>query len=482
MTDWSKLQAGDIVATGRPGDTPHVGVYTGGNNVFHQSRKRGLTAGNYPDLDYFRSGYFVRPTAAAGRQATGVASQQRRNAADQGDVAVAQVDFDMAVKYKDLLEDMVQKRLPQEVQLYALEGAKAYNAQSQALRDNVAELEKRQMLEMSSTRQELVDGELQKFQLTRNYTREIAQLNEDLKQKEVLEDPTGAKAAGINARIAATTQAYADQKIAIDELTAAQIKFNDAKRFGQDERIGLGMQEGVNSYIESIGTMRKATEELTVNGIKGVENAIFDLVTTGKTNFREFAADILRQTARMIIQQLVLRQVLLIVKSAFGFADGGAFGGGGASLGFGGASDPLGAGGAFWNAKGNAFTGKGVAAYAMGGAFAKNNIVPYAKGGTFTNSVVSKPTLFKFAAGGTMQTGVMGEAGPEAIMPLSRGPNGKLGVASNGSGTTNVTVNVDASGSKAQGDSAKSEQLGRAVSQAVQDELLKQKRPGGLLA
>ena len=120
----------------------------------------------------------------------------------------------------------------------------------------------------------------------------------------------------------------------------------------------------------------------------------------------------------------------------------------------------------------------------MGGTFAKNNIIPYAKGGTFTNSVVSKPTLFKFAAGGTMQTGLMGEAGPEAIMPLSRGANGKLGVSSSGGGggTTNVTVNVDATGSKAQGDSGKSEQLGRAVSQAVQDELLKQRRPGGLLA
>ena len=82
------------------------------------------------------------------------------------------------------------------------------------------------MLEMSSTRQEVIDGELQKFQLTRNYNREIAQLNADLAQKEVLEDPTGTKAAGINARIAATTQGYADQKAALDELTAAQIAFN----------------------------------------------------------------------------------------------------------------------------------------------------------------------------------------------------------------------------------------------------------------
>jgi tape measure domain-containing protein len=67
MTDWSKLQAGDIVATGRPGDTPHVGVYTGGQNVFHQSRSRGLAAGNYPDLSYFKQqGYFVRPSAGIG--------------------------------------------------------------------------------------------------------------------------------------------------------------------------------------------------------------------------------------------------------------------------------------------------------------------------------------------------------------------------------------------------------------------------------
>jgi lambda family phage tail tape measure protein len=122
-------------------------------------------------------------------------------------------------------------------------------------------------------------------------------------------------------------------------------------------------------------------------------------------------------------------------------------------------------------------------AYAMGGTFAANNIVPYAMGGAFTNSVVSKPTLFKFAAGGTMRTGLMGEAGPEAIMPLSRGPNGKLGVASSGGGGTNVTVNVDASGnSQVAGDQNQGAQLGRVIAGAVQQELIRQKRPGGLLA
>jgi lambda family phage tail tape measure protein len=460
MRDWSKLQAGDIVATGRPGDTPHVGVYTGGNNVFHQSRKRGLQAGNFPDLDYFRNGgYFVRPSAMEGKLPTGQAGQMRRNAADQGDVAIAQVDFDMAVQYKALLEEMVQKRLPQEVQLFALEGAKAYKDQSQALRDNVTELQKRQELENAGVRQEVLESELKKSQLTRDYSRQVEELRYELTQKKALEDPVAAE--GIRLRIAAITQGYQDQKTAIEELTAAQIAFNDAQRFGQDNRIGMGMKEGVQSYVESIGTMREATAQLTQNGIKGLEDQIFSLVTTGKANFREFAADILRQTARMIIQQLVLRTIF----QGLGlFGGGGVFGGGGGG-GFG--------GGISFNP----------AAYSMpslmanGGAFAQNGIQPFATGG-----IVNKPTLFKFANGGAMRTGVMGEAGPEAIVPLKRGRDGKLGIAGGGGSSVTVNVSVDASGSKVQGDSGKGEQLGRAVSQAVQEELLRQKRPGGLLA
>jgi phage-related minor tail protein len=67
--------------------------------------------------------------------------------------------------------------------------------------------------------------------------------------------------------------------------------------------------------------------------------------------------------------------------------------------------------------------------YANGGAFS-GGIQTFALGGTFTNSIVSKPTLFPFANG----TGLMGEAGPEAIMPLRRGPDGRLGVSAPGGG------------------------------------------------
>ena len=109
--------------------------------------------------------------------------------------------------------------------------------------------------------------------------------------------------------------------------------------------------------------------------------------------------------------------------------------------------------------------------FADGGVVANNKIVPFAYGG-----VVNKPTLFPMANG----AGLMGEAGPEAIMPLRRTASGRLGVESSG-GVGNVVVNVDATGSSVQGDQPSAEQLGRAIGQAVQAELIKQKRPGGLL-
>ena len=91
--------------------------------------------------------------------------------------------------------------------------------------------------------------------------------------------------------------------------------------------------------------------------------------------------------------------------------------------------------------------------------------------------IVNRPTLFPMANG----MGLMGEAGPEGVLPLKRGRDGKLGVIANGGGVGNIVVNVDASGSSVEGDSAQGEQFGRALAAAIQSEMIKQKRPGGLL-
>lgn len=74
---------------------------------------------------------------------------------------------------------------------------------------------------------------------------------------------------------------------------------------------------------------------------------------------------------------------------------------------------------------GGLFSGIGkLFGFAHGGVFGAGGVHAFANGGSFSNSIVSKPTLFKFANG----TGLMGEAGPEAIMPLSRDRSGRLGV------------------------------------------------------
>ncbi len=73
-------------------------------------------------------------------------------------------------------------------------------------------------------------------------------------------------------------------------------------------------------------------------------------------------------------------------------------------------------------------------ASANGNAFGDGGVYAFANGGTFTNQLFNSPTPFRFAGGGGFNLGVMGEAGPEAVMPLSRGADGKLGVRAAGGG------------------------------------------------
>lgn len=80
--------------------------------------------------------------------------------------------------------------------------------------------------------------------------------------------------------------------------------------------------------------------------------------------------------------------------------------------------------------------GSSASPFAQGGVVAAGRVQPFAAGG-----IVSAPTYFPMAKG----LGLMGEAGPEAVLPLARGPDGRLGVSSGGAAATNVTVHVQAS-------------------------------------
>jgi lambda family phage tail tape measure protein len=205
-----------------------------------------------------------------------------------------------------------------------------------------------------------------------------------------------------------------------------------------------GARDGIANYLESIGTLRENISNLSGNVFKGLEDAIVSLTTTGSFNFKQFALSVVEDLTRMVTRMLIIAPILQAIQSLL--------------------------------PGGNFLTGTSALSTVKlrpGGLFAN--------GGVFDGGMVTRPTVFPFASGGAGRFGLMGEAGPEAIMPLKRGSDGRLGVAG-GSGTTNVVINVDATGSSVQGDQGQGAALGRAVASAVQAELIKQKRPGGLLA
>lgn len=151
-----------------------------------------------------------------------------------------------------------------------------------------------------------------------------------------------------------------------------------------------------------------AVGDSLANGITG----LIEGTTTAKEIFAGFLKDVgqilIREGTRMIAMYIAIG----IAKQFAGFLSSGVSGGAGGA----GASDLP-----------TAITS--TSPIAANGAYFANGIAAFAKGGMFTNSVVSSPTLFQFADGGVTRTGLMGEAGPEAIMPLKRGADGKLGVA-----------------------------------------------------
>jgi len=207
---------------------------------------------------------------------------------------------------------------------------------------------------------------------------------------------------------------------------------------------------------EKFNAILNATTPVVDNLFDSISNVVAGTMTAKEAfaSFLNSVADMLADTAKKMIAQYI---AIGIARMFAGFAPGVAN-----------AASP------------EAYavgTGASIEVAATGATFS-NGIAKFARGG-----IVDSPTLFKFAQGGAMQTGLMGEAGPEAIMPLTRGPGGQLGVSNfGGSGDVNVVVNVDAKGSSVEGNEQGANQLGRVISAAVQSELIKQQRPGGLLA
>lgn len=185
--------------------------------------------------------------------------------------------------------------------------------------------------------------------------------------------------------------------------------------------ITAGLAAQIDRTAAGYGAFARQTEEL--QRMQDTMRTIGDL---GKDALKGFVSDLRAgKSAGEAMQNVLNRLIDKLLEMAINDMFGKAFGGSG--------------GGGFWGSVfkfiGGGFGGVSAGPtpissgtgglYANGGVFGPGGLHPFALGGAFTNSIVSRPTLFPFANG----TGLMGEAGPEAIMPLRRGRDGRLGVA-----------------------------------------------------
>lgn len=159
-----------------------------------------------------------------------------------------------------------------------------------------------------------------------------------------------------------------------------------------------GASAAFENYLDSAADVAGQTEDLFTNAFNNLEDGIVQFIKTGKASFKDFADAIIEDLIRIQVRQAAAG----FLSSAFGF-----LGGGGAAL------------------------GKGT----MTGF---SEVIPNAKGGVydspslsaFSGGVYDSPQMFAFAKG----AGIFAEAGPEAILPLHRGPDGSLGVMAAGAG------------------------------------------------
>ena len=214
-------------------------------------------------------------------------------------------------------------------------------------------------------------------------------------------------------------------------------------------------------------TYSKMTDSI-LDFSKSVAQSLVEMASDSKKTMGEMVQDIIKKIEEMILEYLLL----IAIQAMAGMAGGSAGGTGIASSIYRGA-------------------GKAAGNTAIGGLL--SDAAPHANGGAFNNGVeffadgdvVNRATPFGMANG---RTGVMGEAGPEAIMPLARGSDGKLGVRSNGGGGGGINVgniNVVVQSNGKQSGQQQGMEIGQAIKkeikQMIQMEVQDMYRPGNSL-
>lgn len=203
-------------------------------------------------------------------------------------------------------------------------------------------------------------------------------------------------------------------KVLNEQVNAGKIsleKYNEELTKLEDKvRPGNAIEVGLTNYVNSVGTVSENIAKGIEQTFGHLETSFLEFIKTGKFNFRDFANSVLEDLNKIIVRSLIIRPLAQGILNA--------------------ATSSASSGAGNYGTAGGSYTDTSTFA-AKGMAFDRNNVLPFAKGG-----IVDSPTGFMFGAG---RKGVMGESGPEAILPLTRGSGGNLGVAAT---VTPVTVNI----------------------------------------
>ena len=225
-----------------------------------------------------------------------------------------------------------------------------------------------------------------------------------------------------------------------------------------------GASSAFQNYLQSANDVAGQTKGLFTNAFSSMEDAIVNFALTGKLSFADFTKSIIADMARIAARQAASGLLSSIAGTALGAWLGGG-GGGGTSFG----SD----------------IGGAITANAKGGVYDSPSL------SSFSNQVHDKPQMFAFAKG----AGIFAEAGPEAIMPLTRTAGGELGVRALGGGgggagggnTYNfpVSVSVQTAGDAGSGTQEDTTQAGRKIQQVTKAEaeaaIARGVQPGGAI-
>ncbi|EAW1869403.1 phage tail tape measure protein [Salmonella enterica subsp. enterica] len=212
-----------------------------------------------------------------------------------------------------------------------------------------------------------------------------------------------------------------------------------------------GMREGFANWADTASDYASQSADLVNNAMSGLVGNISDALAGNKVDWEDWASSVLQSMQKIILNAMLVDSLRSTSNSGFFSSIGGMFGAGaGAASG----STPSGA----YNS-----AASGIKLNAKGGAYASESLSAY------SNSIVSTPTYFAFAKG----AGLMGEAGPEAIMPLTRSADGSLGVrmvgtqgATSGGGDTIIHQHFNISGN---GDAALKQAMQEAARQGAND-------------